>query len=138
MSTSINMPDKVKIKIHKTRAPWRERLVQAERGIGTGARQDSIVFVHLFMTTVILLTGMVLQIVLWQWMLIILSLVVLFVSELFNQALKALAKGIGNATPAAVSQALCISTGASMLSLAGVLLLSALVFAQRAGEMFGK
>lgn len=123
-------------KHHKPRAAWRQRLVQAERGLGNGARQDSIFFVHLFMSTMILVTAVVLNLALWQWMLVTFSLVVLFVTELFNQALKALSQAFGDVPPPPVQQALGMSTAASMLALAGVLVVAGLSFTQRVSEMF--
>lgn len=124
-------------KYHKPRAAWRQRLVLAERGIGNGARQDSIFFVHIFTATMILVVAIVLNIAAWQWMLVAFSLIMLFVAELFNQALKSLAKAFGELPPPAVQQALGMSTGASMLALAGVLVVASFSFMQRMSEMFG-
>lgn len=124
-------------KCHKQRAAWRQRLVQAERGIGNGARQDSIFFVHIFTATLILLMGGVLGLLAWQWMMVVSSLVLLFVAELFNQALKSLAQAFGETTPPSVQKALGMSTAASMLALAGVLMIAGFTLSQRMSEMFG-
>jgi diacylglycerol kinase len=124
-------------KYHKPRAAWRQRLVTAERGIGNGARQDSIFFVHIFTATMILVAAVVLNIATWQWMLVAFSLIMLFVAELFNQALKALAQALGPNPSPDVQQALGMSTAASMLALAGVVVVAGFSFAQRAAEMFG-
>lgn len=124
-------------KHHKPRAAWRQRLVQAERGIGNGARQDSIFFVHIFTATMILVAAIVLNIAPWQWMLVAFSLIMLFVAELFNQSLKAMSQAFGETPPAPVQQALGMSTAASMLALAGVLVVAGFSFAQRVTEMFG-
>jgi diacylglycerol kinase len=124
-------------KYHKPRAAWRQRLVTAERGIGNGARQDSIFFVHIFTATIILVAAVVLNIAPWQWMLVSFSLIMLFVTELFNQALKAMAQAFGETPSAEVQQALGMSTAASMLALVGVLVVAGFSFAQRATEMFG-
>jgi diacylglycerol kinase len=124
-------------KFHKPRAAWRQRLVLAERGFGNGARQDSIFFVHIFTTTLILVAAAVLNIASWQWMLVAFSLIMLFVAELFNQALKSLAQAFGATPPPPVQQALGMSTAASMLALGGVLVVAGFSFAQRVTEMFG-
>jgi len=124
-------------KLHKPRAAWRQRLVLAERGLGNGARQDSIFFVHIFTATMILVAAIVLNIAAWQWMLVAFSLIMLFVAELFNQALKSLSHAFGESPPPPVQQALGMSTAASMLALAGVLVVAGFSFAQRATEMFG-
>ena len=136
-STTISTPETKPAKYHKPRAAWRQRLVQAERGIGNGARQDSIFFVHIFTSTIILLAGGVFGLVHWQWMLVVSSLIMLFVAELFNQALKSMAQAFGEVTPAPVQQALGMSTAASMLALCGALVIAGLTLGQRIVEMFG-
>ncbi len=137
MTVSVVTSDVKPQKIHKPRAAWRERLVVAERGIGNGARQDSIFFVHIFTATLILLAGGVLGLMTWQWMFVVSSLIALFVAELFNQALKSLALGFGATPPPSVQQALGMSTAASMLALCGVLLIAGFTLGQRVWEMFG-
>jgi diacylglycerol kinase len=137
MTTSVVTTSSKPPKIHKPRAAWRERLVVAERGIGNGARQDSIFFAHIFTATLILLAGGVLGLLAWQWMFVVSSLIALFVAELFNQALKSLAVAFGESPPPAVQQALGMSTAASMLALCGVLLIAAFTLGQRVSELFG-
>lgn len=139
MSTTSTLvpPENKPAKCHKPRAAWRQRLVQAERGIGNGARQDSIFFVHIFTATLILLAGGVLGLVPWQWMLVVSSLIMLFVAELFNQALKSMAQAFGEVVPAPVQQALGMSTAASMLALCGTLVIAGFTLGQRFVEMLG-
>jgi len=139
MSTTSTLvtPENKPAKCHKPRAAWRQRLVQAERGIGNGARQDSIFFVHIFTATLILLAGGVLGLVPWQWMLVVSSLIMLFVAELFNQALKSMAQAFGEVLPAPVQQALGMSTAASMLALCGTLVIAGFTLGQRIVEMLG-
>ena len=137
MSTSMIAPEMKREKCHKPRAAWRQRLVQAERGIGNGARQDSIFFVHIFTTTLILLAGGVLGLTGWQWLLVFGSLILLFVAELFNQALKSLAQAFGEAPPPPVQQALGMSTAASMLALGGALVIAGCTLGERVMAMLG-
>ena len=137
MSTSMIAPEMKREKCHKPRAAWRQRLVQAERGIGNGARQDSIFFVHIFTTTLILLAGGVLGLTPWQWLLVFGSLILLFVAELFNQALKSLAQAFGETPPPAVQQALGMSTAASMLALGGALVIAGCTLGERVMAMLG-
>lgn len=138
MTTSTISPANKPPKTHKPRAAWRERLVVAERGIGNGARQDSIFFVHIFTATLILLAGGVLGLHAWQWMLMVSSLIALFVAELFNQALKAMSQAFGETPPPAVLKALGMSTAASMLAVCGVLLIAGFTLGQSMSEMFGR
>ena len=135
MSTTAVTPDNKRSKCHKPRAAWRQRLVQAERGIGNGARQDSIFFVHIFTSTLILLAAGVLRLLPSQWLLVVSSLIMLFVAELFNQALKAMAQAIGETPSPQVQQALGMSTAASMLALVGALVIAGSTLGQRIVEM---
>lgn len=135
MSTTTITPENKRAKCHKPRAAWRQRLVQAERGIGNGARQDSIFFVHIFTSTLILLAAGVLRLQPWQWLLVVSSLTMLFVAELFNQALKSMAQAFGETPPPQVQQALGMSTAASMLALAGALVVAGSTLGQRIVEM---
>ena len=137
MSTTMVNPENKPAKCHKPRSAWRQRLVQAERGLGNGARQDSIFFVHIFTSTLILLAGGVLGLVSWQWMLVVSSLIVLFVAELFNQALKSMSQAFGEIPPAPVQQALGMSTAASMLALCGTLIIAGVTLGQRIVQMLG-
>ena len=137
MLTSMIAPEMKREKCHKPRAAWRQRLVQAERGIGNGARQDSIFFVHIFTTTLILLAGGVLGLTAWQWLLVFGSLILLFVAELFNQALKSLAQAFGETPPPPVQQALGMSTAASMLALGGALVIAGCTLGERVMAMLG-
>ena len=97
-------------KYHKPRAAWRQRLVLAERGIGNGARQDSIFFVHIFTATMILVVAIVLNIAAWQWMLVAFSLIMLFVAELLrsfdDEGLLRIDSGIAEVPPSTVPSGL--------------------------------
>lgn len=72
---------------HRRRSPWRRRLVDAERGLTEGVRGDSLFFVHLFCTTIVLMASAVFGLPLVHWLLLMLSIGAVFAAELFLKAL---------------------------------------------------
>lgn len=70
------------------RAPWRQRLVDAETGFRLGLRTDSILFVYLFVGSMVAVSGMVLGLTRLEWVLLVLTLGLTLSVELFHQLLK--------------------------------------------------
>ena len=91
---------------HRRRPAWRERLVQAERGLVRGIRSDSAFFVHFFGIVIVIAAALVLRIGWMQWVAIAGCLTLVLTAEMFNQALKTLARsgsGQSQSTQSAVS-----------------------------------
>lgn len=118
------------------RPAWRQRLIQAERGISNGLKGDSTFFVHFFATSIVLAAGAVMGLEILQWGLVALSLALVFSAEMFNQALKAILQSEQPNPPDNVKKALGISTAAVLFSIIGAVITLALVFWQRAADMF--
>lgn len=127
------------------RPAWRQRLIQAERGLAWGLRADSVFFVHFFGISLVISAGLAFGLELWQWVAIVLSLTVVLSAEMFQQALKLLAglsapadnsAPLPGATPAA--RALSIGTAAVLVACLGSTLVLALIFTQRGLELFGR
>ena len=120
------------------RAAWRERLVQAERGIGQGVRSDSTLCVHFFTGSIVLAAGSVIGLGLLQWALVSLSLTVVFAAEMFNQALKALLQDDTPNRSHHVKKVLGISTAAALGTITGAAITLGLVFYERLSELLYK
>jgi diacylglycerol kinase len=124
------------------RPAWRQRLIQAERGLAWGLRADSVFFVHFFGITLVISAGLAFGLVLWQWVAIVLALTVVLSAEMFQQALKLLA-GLSSAanhagdSPSVAARALSIGTAAVLVACLGSTLVLALIFIHRACELFG-
>ncbi|MFM8582773.1 MAG: diacylglycerol kinase, partial [Planctomycetaceae bacterium] len=82
------------------RPAWRQRLIQAERGLAWGLRADSVFFVHFFGIALVISAGLAFGLALWQWVAIVLALTVVLSAEMFQQALKLLA-GLSSAADGA-------------------------------------
>lgn len=71
-----------------SRAPWRQRLVDAETGFRLGLRTDSILFVYVLVSSMTVATGLVLGIERIEWAILVLTLGLTLSVELFHQLLK--------------------------------------------------
>lgn len=70
-----------------TRVPWRQRLVDMEQGIRGCLRNDSTIFVHLFLATLTFSAAFILNVPLLHCLVLIFCLMTILASELFHFAL---------------------------------------------------
>lgn len=122
------------------RADWRQRLVDAERGLTLGFRADSSFFAHLFMASLIVAAGIVLRLNVYSWSVLVISLTVVVAAELFNQGLRAaiLSKGTADSLPPHLQTALRMGTAGVMTSLAGALLVAGVLLGDRVLQLCGR
>lgn len=121
---------------HRRRPAWRERLVQAERGLVRGVRSDSAFFVHFFGISIVIAAAFVFGIGWMQWIAIAGCLTLVLTAEMFNQALKALAHSSGEESSPGVQRALAIGTAAVLVACTGSIVVLTLVFWQRFEQLF--
>lgn len=121
----------------KKRSGWRQRLVDAERGISLGIRMDSTLFVHFFVGCVILAAGFVLRVSYTQWALISLALALAVSSELFLLVLRAISRAVDPDQTSDTERALRIGTAGVVVALLGAALTIGLVFATQLQSAFG-
>lgn len=119
------------------RPAWRQRLVQAERGLVGGVRSDSAFFVHFFGISVVIVAALVLGIGWMQWIGIAGCLTLVLTAEMFNQALKTLARSSDHFASPEVQRALAIGTAAVLVACIGSTIVLTLVFWQRIDQLFG-
>ncbi len=82
-------PSSKEMQIQKSsRAPWRQRLVDAETGFRLGLRTDSILFVYVLISCMVIATGLVLGIEIIEWAILVLTLGLTLSVELFHQLLR--------------------------------------------------
>ncbi|WP_437205821.1 diacylglycerol kinase [Planctomicrobium sp. SH664] len=72
------------------RSPWRQRLIDAERGFRIGLRADSTLFGYFFYTGIALLMATVVGLERLEWAILILCLGMSFAIELVHQLCKQL------------------------------------------------
>ena len=115
----------------RRRSVWRQRLVDAERGITHGFRLDSTLFVHIFMGCIVIATAFVLGIGVLEWVLVILALTMALSAEMFNQVLKAIWHTVGHHFDGPVRSAVRIGTAAVFVTILGAVSAIGLVFGSR-------
>ncbi len=110
---------------------WRQRLIQAERGLAGGLRRDSTFFAQFFGWSIVLPTGFVLGISTPSWILVLLCLTMVLTAELLIQSLRLLLTDPERERTAAEGHALALLSAASLVSTAGAAIVIAIVFWQR-------
>ena len=118
------------------RPAWRQRLIQAERGLAWGLRADSVFYVHFFGISIVLSAAVAFGIELWQWVAITLALTVVLSAEMFQQALKLLLHTGDQPAPPNVARALSIGTAAVLVACIGSCLVLTMIFVSRGIELF--
>lgn len=116
------------------RAPWRQKLVDAERGLTHSFRADSALYLHIFFDSLLLATGLVLGLSAVHWAVVGLGLTVMLSAELFHQALQTVAAQLSAGVRKDV---LVLSTAAKLLAVLGSTAAIGAVLLLRWRELFG-
>lgn len=121
----------------QARAPrfLRDRLRPACRGIKLGVRGHSRFFVHFFCTALVLAAAIVLRCDLVQWCLLLGCIGLVHVTELLNNAIEALFRGLDEESMGRASACLDIAAGAVLLASITASLIGGLIFLSRLLEM---
>jgi diacylglycerol kinase len=120
----------------RRRAPWRQRLVEAERGVTEGFRGDSTFFVHFFLGSLMIVAAAVLGISFVHWILLVLALTLVLCAEMFNSAFATLLLDFEKHAGVAVKKARKIGTAAVFVAMAGATIAVGLIFTHRLMQMF--
>ncbi|MEX0704310.1 MAG: diacylglycerol kinase family protein [Planctomycetales bacterium] len=123
------------VRDRRKRPAWRQRLVDAERGMTLGLRSDSTFFVHFFAIAVVVAGGTVLGLSLVEWVLIVLAITLVLAAEMFKQVLNAVLRSVGHHFAREAAQSLRIATAAVFVTIGGALLAVTLVFANAVRRM---
>ncbi|GAB4159008.1 MAG: hypothetical protein Tsb009_36260 [Planctomycetaceae bacterium] len=120
----------------KRRSAWRQKLVDTERGFTAGFRSDSTFFVHFFIGSVLVATGLILGLHTLQWSIFVLALTVVLSAEMFHQVLKGVLKNFSHHFSHEMTHALRIASAAVFVAILGAVLAIGLVFGERLSELF--
>lgn len=118
------------------RSAWRQRLIQAERGLVGGVRSDSSFFVHFFGASIVLAASGVLGLGTMQWAIILVCLTLVLCAEMFNHALRALVHDDPEPSGPVAQRVLGMGSAAVLVAIVGAVLVIGLVFWERAGQLF--
>jgi diacylglycerol kinase len=114
---------------------WRDRLGPACRGIKLGVRGHSRFFVHFFCTALVLTAAIVLRCDLVEWCLLLGCIGLVQVTELLNNAIEALFRGLDEESRFRASSCLDIAAGAVLLASVTASVIGGLIFLSRLIEM---
>lgn len=103
----------------KLRPEWRQRLVDAERGITFGIRLDSTFFIHFFTGSAVIAGAMLLGLSATHWAIIILAMTTVLCAQMFNQVLKSIWNLLGKHLPAESQNTFKAGTAAVCVSIIG-------------------
>jgi diacylglycerol kinase len=115
----------------RRRSPWRRRLVEAERGLTEGFRSDSTLFGHFFIATVVMAAALVFGISLWEWGLLILSFAMVFSTEMFHLAMRAVLRNLNQELNETLQAARRIATAGVFFAILGAVSVIGLIFIPR-------
>jgi diacylglycerol kinase len=116
---------------------WSKKFRNALRGMKEGVRGQSSFFVHFFLTAVVVVAAVILQVSLTQWCILLLCITVVLAAEMFNSALESMAKAITGQSDPHLGNSLDIGSGAVLLASLGAAIVGSIIFIARLGEMLG-
>ncbi len=120
------------------RAPWRQRLVEAERGLSHGLRGDCTLFVYFFLDCLLIAVGIIFRLSSSQWIVVGTVITLVMTAELLCQALRALITELKVTHPHhRWDHVLQLATAAVTVALMGGSCLIAAVYWQRIRDLYG-
>ena len=131
-----------KLRGRRRRAAWRQRLVDAERGLVLGFRRDGVLCGHVFVLTLAAAAGVVLNLDATRWAVLGVALGTAMGAELFGQVLAALAAAAAktadaDAVPEELAAAVRLCGAAVAVTAAGACCALVAVFAPPVAAAFG-
>lgn len=111
---------------------WRKKFGDAGRGVVQGIRGQNSFAVHLTMALAVIVAGVVFQLSLLEWCLVLLCITWVITCELFNSSLEFLAQAIDRRHNPWVGRALDVASGAVLMASIGAAVVGALIFLSHA------
>ena len=115
----------------RTRAAWRQWLIEAERGLTAGFRSDSVFFVHLFLGCLAVAAALMFGLSATQWAVLVLALSVTTAAELFHQVLKQLGDLLPETAAGQAAKIRRLATAAVAVAMLGSAVAAAVVLGSR-------
>lgn len=121
----------------RRRSPLRERLIEVERGMSQGFRLDSTFFVHFFVISILVASGIVFELGVVRWCLLVTSLSTVLAAEMFNQVLKIAWDCAGHLFDERTRKASKIGSAGVFVTIVGAVIVIGLVFGHRLVQLYG-
>lgn len=137
MSAALPKLPATRTRPHRSRAAWRQWLVEVERGLTAGFRSDSVFFLHLFCGSLALAAALMFGLTATQWAVLVLALSVTTAAELFHQVLKQLGDLLAEAAAEQAARIRRLATAAVAVAMLGSGSAAAIVLGSRIWSVFG-
>lgn len=115
----------------KPRRSWRDKFLDAFRGLKLGVRGHSSFFVHFFFAALVLVAGFVFRCDYLDWCVLLGCIGMVLTAELFNSAIETLYHNLDPATKERAKVCLDIAAGAVLLASITALVIGSIVFLHR-------
>ena len=116
---------------------WDKKFGDAFRGLRQGIRGESSFFAHFFITAVVILTAIILNVNLFEWCLLVICITVVLVAEMVNTALESMARAITDEPNPHVGGALDIGSAAVFLAAIGAAVVGTIVLFNALARLLG-
>lgn len=136
MSSALPKLPATRTRPHRSRAAWRQWLVEVERGLTAGFRSDSVFFLHLFCGSLALAAALMFGLTATQWAVLLLALSVTTAAELFHQVLKQLGDLLAEAAAEPAARIRRLATAAVAVAMLGSGSAAATVLGSRIWSLF--
>lgn len=117
--------------------PWAEKFRDALRGAKLGIRGQSSFFVHFFFAAAVVVAGVVMEVELVEWCLLVLCIALVLACEMFNSALEWLVRSLTEEHDPQLGRALDIGSAAVLLASAGAVVVGTVIFGRHLGVTLG-
>ncbi len=116
---------------------WTHKFRDAFRGLREGVRGQSSFFVHFFVAVMVLVAGVLLNVRLMEWCMLLLCIGGVVTAELFNSALESMAKAVTRQADSDVGNALNIGSAAVLAASITAAAVGTIIFAHRLVILLG-
>ena len=116
---------------------WGAKFRDAFFGLWQGFRGESSFFAHFFMTSAVILAGIVLHVNMIEWCLLVICITVVLVTEMVNTALETMARAITEEPNPHIGGALDIGSAAVLISSIGAAVVGAIVLLNALAKLLG-
>ena len=114
---------------------WITKFVDAFRGMREGVRGGTSFRDHSVIAFAVVIAAAGLRMSALEWCVILLCITIVFSAEYFNTALEAMARAVTKETDPHIRDALDVAAGAVLTAAMGSVVVGALVFGHRVGQI---
>lgn len=118
------------------RRRWRDKFLNALRGLRTGVQGHSSFFVHFFFTALVVAAALAMGMSVVEWAILLACVSLVLMAELFNSALETLVRSLDREPARALRDTLDIAAAAVLVAALGAALIGGLLFLRRLGILF--